>query len=379
MNAPIQTLHQLGQSLWYDNIERRLLENGALARLIAAGDIRGVTSNPSIFQKAISKSSDYDAQLEPLARKGKNAQEIYEALAIADIRSATDLFRPLYASTAGGDGYVSLEVSPYLAGDTEGTCEEAARLWDAVGRPNLMIKIPATKAGLPAITRTIAAGINVNVTLIFSQERYVEVMEAYLAGLEQRMEAGKPLDGIASVASFFVSRIDSKVDVWLQDLMEEGSPRAGLASGLEGKMAIANARLAYARYKQIFGADRFARLKAAGARVQRPLWASTSTKNPAYPDVLYVEELIGPETVNTVPPGTLDAFRDHGRAALTLEKDLDAAWKAFADFESLGLSFEKATAELEEEGVQSFADSFTALLSAVEERRENVMAVDPGG
>ena len=360
MTNAINELHNLGQSIWYDNIERRLLENGALAKMISDGEIRGITSNPSIFHNAIAKSSDYDAALAPLAKAGKRSMEIYESLAIADIRFAADLFQPLFGASGGLDGYVSLEVSPFLAHDSEKTAAEAARLWSEVDRPNLMIKIPATEAGLPAIRQSIAAGLNVNVTLIFSVERYAQVMDAYLSGLEDRLAAGRPVDHIASVASFFVSRIDSKVDEWLK---AHGDKR------LAGKMAIANAKLAYARFKEIFGSERFARLARHGARVQRPLWASTSTKNPAYPDVLYIETLIGPHTVNTVPPKTLDAFRDHGRAALTLETGVDEARQVFADFEALGLSFGEATDQLEEEGVKAFADAFTALLEAVEKRR----------
>ena len=364
MTNAIHALHALGQSIWYDNIERRLLENGALAKMVSDGEIRGVTSNPSIFHNAIAKSTDYDAALVPLARSGKTAEEIYEALAIADIQAATDLFRPLFEETSGGDGYVSLEVSPYLANDTEGTAAEALRLWKAVDRPNLMIKIPATKAGLPAIRQSIAMGLNVNVTLIFSQARYIEVMQAYLDGLEDRVSGGYPIDRIASVASFFISRIDSKVDAWLES-------KGG--SDLVGQMAVANAKLAYARYREIFTGERFRQLQSAGARVQRPLWASTSTKNPAYSDVLYVETLIGPDTVNTVPPNTLDAFRDHGKAALLLENDVESAAQAFEAFAAKGLSFDIATEELETEGVKAFADAFTALLQTVEERRKEAI------
>lgn len=360
MTNAIHQLHKLGQSIWYDNIERRLLENGALAKMISDGEIRGITSNPSIFHNAIARSNDYDSALVPLARSGKRAEDIYEALAVADIRFASDLFRPLFDETAGQDGYVSLEVSPFLAHETERTAAEAARLWKAVDRPNLMIKIPATKAGLPAIRQTIAAGINVNVTLIFSQERYIDVMDAYLSGLEDRQAAGLPMERIASVASFFVSRIDSKVDAWLEAKGE---------MELAGKMAIANAKLAYMRFKETFSSERFTGLSDQGARVQRPLWASTSTKNPAYPDVLYIETLIGPNTVNTVPPKTLEAFRDHGNAASTLEGGIADAESAFAEFEALGFSFVKATEELEWEGVRAFADAFTALLETVEKRR----------
>ncbi len=366
---PISELHSFGQSIWYDNIERRLLQNGDLAAMIAAGDIRGVTSNPSIFNNAIVNSADYDAALIPLAKKGLTREQIYESLAIADIQAACDLFLPLYEANKGDDGYVSLEVSPFLANDTEGTVTDAARLWDLVARPNLMIKIPATKEGLPAVRRTIAAGINVNVTLIFSLQRYDEVMEAYLQGLEQHLAAGGSLGSIASVASFFVSRIDSNVDARLQLLVDAADGRSEKATGLLGKIAIANAKLAYAYHKEVFDGERWEHLAANGARLQRPLWASTSTKNPAYPDTLYVDALIGPQTVNTVPPKTLNTFRDHGTAALTLESDLDEASAAFDDLRGLGIAMGEVTQELEDQGVRAFADAFTALLDSVEKRR----------
>ena len=363
-----QKAYNLGQSLWYDNIERKLLENGALAAMIENGEIYGVTSNPSIFNNAIAKSTDYDDQLVPLAEAGKSAMEIYETLAVSDIQAAADLFRPLYESTKGGDGYVSLEVNPDLARDTEVTCADALRLWQWVDRPNLMIKIPATKEGLPAITRSIISGINVNVTLIFSIDRYVEVMEAYLAGLEQRVAAGEAIDHVASVASFFISRIDSKIDGWLD---EQGGPAA---EALKGKIAIANAKAAYQRFKEIFTSQRFIALKEQGANLQRPLWASTSTKNPAYPDVLYVDRLIGPDTVNTVPPKTLAAFNDHGEISFTLEQDLDEAQEHLANLAALDLSLDKATAELENEGVAAFSKSFAELLDSVESRRNQAVA-----
>jgi transaldolase len=373
MNATLKLL-EAGQSIWYDNIQRSLLKNGELAGMIERGEIRGVTSNPTIFMNAITKSQDYDESLLPLVSSSLNNEEIFFQLAIEDIQAAADLFKPLYQKTGGGDGYVSLEVSPYLANETVETKEQARQLWQRVSRPNLMIKIPATKAGLPAITGAIAAGVNVNVTLIFSLQRYAEVMDAYLKGLEQRVEARLPLGSIASVASFFVSRVDTKVDGYLQKIIDPGGPEAQKAEALPGKAAIANARLAYADYKKVFNSERFQALKAKGARVQRPLWASTSTKNPAYRDVMYVEELIGPDTVNTVPPHTLVAFLDHGRVRLSLEEGLEAAHQVLADLETLGISMKMVTRELEEEGVKSFADSFTVLLKAVEERRQTVAA-----
>ncbi|NOY97753.1 MAG: bifunctional transaldolase/phosoglucose isomerase [Chloroflexi bacterium] len=359
MSDPIEKLHALGQSIWYDNIQRRLLENGDLAAMIERGDIRGVTSNPSIFKNAIANSNDYDAALIPLSWAGLDAESVFWELATEDIRAACDLFRPLYDETGGGDGYVSIEVSPYLAHETGRTVAQAKELWARVDRPNLMVKIPATKEGLPAIRQAIAAGINVNVTLIFAIERYLEVMDAYLSGLEDRLAAGgSSLSSIASVASFFVSRIDTKVDA----LLPEGSP-------LRGKAAIASAKLAYQEYLRVFGGGRFAALKAKGARSQRPLWASTSTKNPAYPDTLYVAELIGPDTVNTVPPKTLDAFKDHGAAALTLTADVDLSRRALTDLEAAGVSMARVTQELEDEGVRKFADAFTDLLKTIDERR----------
>ncbi len=365
----IAKLHTLGQSLWYDNIQRRLLENGALAKMIRDGDIRGVTSNPSIFNNAIAKTNDYDAALKPMAWAGWGAEEIFWQLAVEDIQAAADLFRPLYDSTNGGDGYVSLEVNPYLANDTEKTISEARRLWALVNRPNLMVKIPATQAGIPAIQQAIAAGINVNVTLIFSLQRYEEVMDAYLRGLEERAAKGLPIDSIASVASFFVSRIDTKIDAQLEKMAQGGGQNAAQAASLRGKAAIANARLAYARYEAIFGSTRFESLKAKGGRTQRPLWASTSTKNPNYRDVIYVETLIAPDSVNTVPPQTLDAFRDHGEAAVTIRQDLVGMEKALAGLESLGIHMSQVTDELEAEGVQSFSDAFTGLLKTIDDRR----------
>jgi transaldolase/glucose-6-phosphate isomerase len=362
MSESIKKLTSLGQSLWYDNIQRKLLdaERGELKALIERGDIRGVTSNPTIFQNAIAKTNDYDAALIPLAWSGWDAEKIFWRLAIEDIQQACDLFRPLYDETKGGDGYVSLEVSPYLANDTEGTIQQAKELWARVNRPNLMVKIPATKEGIPAIRQAIAAGINVNVTLIFAIERYGAVMDAYIAGLEDRVAMNEPINMVASVASFFVSRVDTKIDPRLP----EGSP-------LRGRAAIANAKFAYDAFESIFTSPRFATLKARfRARVQRPLWASTGTKNPAYSDTLYVDALIGPDTVNTVPPATLDAFRDHGNAQMTITRGLEEAQMFFAELEAAGISMQKVTQELEDEGVKSFADAFKTLLDAIESRRK---------
>ena len=363
---PIEQLHLLGQSIWYDNIERKLLVNGDFAGMINHGEIRGVTSNPSIFNNAIANSGDYDEALLTLAKRGFSKQEIYEHLAIQDIQAACDLFLPLYDKSDGGDGYVSLEVSPYLAYDSVGTYDEAIRLWSWVNRPNLMIKIPATKAGLSSIEMSIASGINVNVTLIFSVERYKEVMNAYIAGLEQRIKVGNPINQIASVASFFVSRIDSFIDAQLNEIED---PQA---LALRGKIAVANAKLAYTVHGNVFSNKRWVELKRYNGRIQRALWASTSTKNPSYSDTKYVDELIGPNTVNTVPPATLAAFQDHGTASLTLTSDVDDAQAAMNHLLELGISIEEVTLELETKGVKSFSDAFTDLLATVEFRRNSV-------
>jgi transaldolase len=354
----ISKLTQLGQSLWLDNIQRKQLENGELKAMIERGDIRGMTSNPTIFNNAIAKSNDYDAALKSMSWAGWDAEKIFWQLAIEDIRAACDLFSPLYEETNGGDGFVSLEVSPYIANDTNATLAQVEQLWARVRRPNLMVKIPATKAGIPAIRKAISVGINVNVTLIFSLQRYAEVMEAYLSGLEDHLAAGHSIQHIASVASFFVSRVDSKID-----------PKLAEESPLRGKAAIANAKLAYEAFENTFATRRWENLKIKGARVQRPLWASTSTKNPAYPDTIYVDNLIGPETVNTVPPATLEAFRDHGVAEVTITRALDPAKEAIDQLEASGISMEVVTQELEEEGVKAFADAFTQLLKTIDERR----------
>jgi transaldolase/glucose-6-phosphate isomerase len=370
MSLKISKLTDLGQSLWYDYMERRILENGELAALIDQGEIRGLTSNPSIFNHAIAKSKDYDSALIPMSWAGYSDKVILEHLMIEDITRVADLLRPLYDRTHGGDGFVSLEVRPDLAYDTDKTIAEAQRLWNIVNRPNVMIKIPATQPGLRAIQQSIAAGININITLIFSIDRYKQVIEAYLSGLEDRIRAGKPVDHINSVASFFVSRIDTKVDKYLEPITQSSGQKAQIAKSLLGKIAIANARLAYEEFRKVFESDRFWKLQVKGAKLQRPLWASTSTKNPAYPDTMYVDELIGNHTINTVPPQTLEAFRDHGKVQLTIEKHLDQAKKAFSDLEAVGISMKKVTHELEEEGVQTFSESYDSLIDSVKNRRE---------
>ena len=368
-------LQVLGQSVWYDNIRRGLIISGELQRLIDRG-IVGVTSNPTIFQRAIAASNDYDAALRDLALAGHSTPEIYEALAIADIQAAADLLRPVYERTAGDDGYVSLEVSPDLAHDTEGTVDAARRLFDAIGRPNVMIKVPATPAGLPAITRLIADGVNINVTLIFSVQVYAQVADAYIAGLERRLAAGLPLDNVRSVASVFVSRIDTAVDALLQERLaasDDAATRARIEA-LLGKAAIANSKITYRRFQEIFGAPRFQALRARGARVQRPLWASTSTKNPAYRDVVYVEELIGPDTVNTMPPATIDAFADHGRVRQTLTEGLAEAEATLTQLTALGIDLEAVMQRLLDEGVKAFADSVHDLLACIDAKRHALQA-----
>ncbi len=368
MTSPLHQLTALGQSIWYDNIQRSLLENGGLAKMIAEDAITGLTSNPSIFDKAISKSSDYDAALTALLAENPAAdvKTLYEALAISDIQAAADLMRPVYDRTDGVDGYVSLEVAPTLADDTDGTIAEARRLFKTVNRPNLMIKVPATKAGLPAITTLIGEGINVNVTLMFSLQHYDDVAEAYLAGLEKLAANGGDVSRVASVASFFVSRVDTIFDKALEAIGTDE------ALALRGKMGVANAKAAYRRFQQVFGGERFAALKAQGARVQRPLWASTSTKNPAYSDVLYVEELIGADTVNTMPPQTIIAFKDHGIAEPRLTRDVDAALATMEAVAALGIDYADLTETLQAQGVKAFADAFADLLDNLAAKREKL-------
>jgi len=358
---------ELGQSMWYDNISRELLDSGELARLVASAGVRGVTSNPTIFQKAMTTAAAYVPEFTRLAATGKNASQIYETLAVADIQRGADLLRGVYDAAGGKDGFISLEVSPTLAHDTEGTINEAKRLWAAVDRPNLMIKIPATAEGVPAIRASIAAGISVNVTLIFSIASHAKVIDAFLSGLEDRVKRNQPIDRIGSVASFFVSRVDTAVDKLLDG-------KGGAALALRGKAAIANAKLAYELFEKEFGSPRFAALKAKGAQFQRPLWASTSTKNPAYKDTIYVDALIGAHTVDTLPPATLTAFNDHGTVALTIRDDLAGAKKLLRDVEAAGVSMEKVCADLLTDGVASFAKSFQDLLAAVEARRKEIPA-----
>ena len=358
ISNPLVRLGELGQSPWYDYITRDLLASGELDRLIRDDGLRGMTSNPTIFEKAIAGSRLYDDDIRMLTDQGKTAAEIFETLAVGDVRAACDRFAPVYESSAGGDGLVSLEVSPALANDTAGTIREAERLWGAVDRPNAMIKIPGTRAGLPAITHCIAAGISVNVTLLFAVERYAEVIDAFLEGMDQRLGRQLPLRQVASVASFFVSRVDGKVDPLLD---AQGDPRA-----LRGKIAIANACTAYRLFEWSLGTPRWDRLAKAGARPQRPLWASTSTKDPRYSDVHYVEALVAPRTVNTLPPETFAAYRDHGRPAVRIREGMAQAAGLLKAAEECGIDVPTITHDLEIDGVAKFAASHASLLAGIE-------------
>lgn len=367
MQNPLVTLQHLGQSPWHDNIHRDLITSGALAQMIAAGDITGLTSNPTIFEQAIAHGDAYDDALRALAAQGQPPAAIFDALAIEDITNAADLFQPVFARSNGHDGYVSIEVSPTLAHDTSQTIAEARRLWRAVARPNVMVKIPATPEGIPAIETAIAEGINVNVTLIFSLERYAAVMAAYLEGLRARAAAGGDVASIASVASFFVSRVDSAVDRLLDEQIAAGGNAEALRA-LQGQAGIANAKLAYEAFQRTFGGVEFAELAARGARRQRPLWASTSSKNPSYPDVYYVEALIGPDTVDTMPPATIAAYRDHGMPEVRITRGLDAARDTLTRLAAAGIDLASVLARLEAEGVASFAKSYDSLLAVVARR-----------
>jgi transaldolase/glucose-6-phosphate isomerase len=364
----------MGQSVWLDQMRRSLLNTGELMRLIDNDGLRGLTSNPTIFEKAISGSQDYAEQLALLARAGGSVSHIYEEVVVQDISGAADTFRGVYDASDAGDGFCSLEVSPLLADDTKATIEEAKKLFARVNRPNVMIKVPATPAGLPAIEELIAFGLNINVTLIFAVDVYEKVADAYIKGLERRAAAGQPVDRVGSVASFFVSRIDNMVDKQLSQLAEKATDdvQKERITVLMGKTAIANAKLAYESFQRIFGSERFAALRAKGAKVQRPLWASTSTKNPSYPDTMYVDTLIGPDTVNTLPPQTLEAFRDHGTVAPTLATGLDEAHRVFEELAGVGIDMKSVTDKLTEEGVKSFSDSFHELIKVIEARHDEV-------
>lgn len=370
--SPLKHLNDYGQAIWLDFLSRRFIAEGGLKRLVDEDGLAGVTSNPSIFEKAIVNSSDYDASLEAADRYGNlDERALFERVAVEDIQKAADVLRPVYEATRHRDGYVSIEVSPYLAMRTEETVAEARRLWHAVGRENLMIKVPATTPGIPAIRRLTGEGINVNITLLFSQKVYEDVVEAYLKGLEDLIAHGGNPAKIASVASFFVSRIDTAVDKLLEARLgetDDNSERLALTS-VRGKVAIANAKLAYQRYKRLFAGPRWERLRAKGAPTQRLLWASTGTKNPEYSDVLYVEELIGPDTINTMPPATMDAFREHGKLRASLEEDLDGARHVMATLERLGISIDEITAKVLDDGIHLFSDAMDKLLGAIARKR----------
>lgn len=366
---PLLGLKSLGQSIWLDYLRRDSLENGDLKAWICHDGARGLTSNPSIFEKAIGGSHDYDQAIRLMALEGKSGVEMYQALTIEDIQRAAEFFRPIYNRFEGRDGFVSLEVSPKLAHDTEGTILEARQLWTAVDRPNIFIKVPATKEGIPAIQQLIGEGININITLLFGLPRYREVIEAYLSGLEILAANGKPLNRIASVASFFLSRIDVLADPIIEKLITGGGAAAEMAAGLRGQVAIASAKVAYQIYQEIFNRERFRRLAQQGARPQRLLWASTGTKNPEYSDVKYVEPLIGLDTINTLPIETLDAYRDHGKPHLSIEDGKEDAYRVLAGLRQVGIDLDGITQQLEDEGVTKFIKAYDQLLTILGEKR----------
>ena len=374
MTNPLLQLKTLGQSVWYDTVDRAQLNNGLFKRMLDEDGVVGVTSNPTIFQKSINHGDAYDEQMTQLVRENKSTSEIYEALVIRDIRTVADMLLPIYEKANRQDGFVSLEVSPDLAHDSVATLNEARRFWKLVDRPNLMIKIPATPEGLPVVRQTLSEGMNINITLIFSIEDYREVAEAYISALEERNAEGKDISHIASVASFFVSRVDTLVDQLLENKIKatNDSTEQQKLKSLEGKAAIANARLVYHEFKHIFHSPRFETLKHSGAHVQRPLWASTSTKNPAYRDVLYAEELVGPDTVDTMPLETIENFRDHGKVRLSVEDDIQQAKDELAELEKVGIHYDQVTQQLQVEGVQKFADSFHELFKGIESKKQTI-------
>jgi transaldolase len=362
----LRTLLDAGQSIWLDFIDRRILHDGSLVQRIREDGLGGMTSNPSIFEKALAESSAYDAQVESASDNARTAWELFELIETEDVRMACDIFSEVYRETKGADGYVSIEVSPGVAADSSATIEEAHRLWSTVDRPNVMVKVPGTPEGAVAVRQLIADGINVNITLLFAIAAHDRVIEAYMAGLEDRLSAGQSIDHMASVASFFVSRVDTEVD---KRLDASGAPDA---ASLKGRAAIANAKLAYRLFTQRFAGARWDMLASRGAKVQRPLWASTSTKNPAYRDVLYVEQLIGPHTVNTLPPATIEAFRDHGQCARTVDRDYADAEQVIAKLEQIGISFQSVTDKLLVEGLASFQKSFDTLIAGLERKTESL-------
>jgi transaldolase len=376
MTNPLLELKRHDQSVWYDDLNRKLIVTGSLQRMVDEDGVSGGTSNPSIFEKAISGTDAYDEHLRKLAGEGRDLPEIYDALTITDVSMSADIFRPIYDETQAGDGYASLEVSPLIANDAQASIDAAHRLFGALDRPNAMIKIPGTPEGLPAIEQCLADGININITLLFGVENYEQVAWAYISALEKRWAAREPIDRIGSVASFFVSRVDTLVDEKLNQKIEGATSedeRETLRS-LLGKAAVANAKIAYAKYKEIFSSPRWLVLAEAGAKVQRCLWASTSTKNPEYRDVMYVEPLIGPDTINTMPLSTLDAFRDHGAVRETLEEGLDEAFETIRKIEAAGIDFKAVTDELQVQGVKLFSDSFAKANESIKQKRDALVA-----
>jgi transaldolase len=368
----LHRLHDAGQSIWLDYIDRAILRSGDLQRRIRDDALTGMTSNPTIFEKALAEGTAYDEQLRN-APPGLTAWELFEVIATDDVRTACEQFRRVYDETDGGDGFVSIEVSPALANDAEATVREARRLWQTVGRPNVMIKVPGTEAGARAVRRLIADGINVNITLLFAIDAHRRVIDAYLAGLEERSAAGRPIDHIGSVASFFVSRVDTEVDKRLDARIASAPPaEAERLAALKGRAAITNAKLAYRLFRQQFSGPRWEALRARGAKLQRPLWASTSTKNPAYRDVMYVEQLIGPDTVNTMPPATIEAFRDHGEVTRTVDTGLDEAERVIADLERHGIPLNEVTEKLLVDGLASFQKSFDTLIAGLERKTRSL-------
>ncbi|MFL5528641.1 MAG: transaldolase [Gemmatimonadaceae bacterium] len=373
----LQELHDVGQSIWLDSIDRRMLHDGELDRRVREDALTGMTSNPTIFQKALSSSNAYDEQITDAEDKGLTNWELFELLETTDVRDACKHFAGVYSLSRGNDGYVSIEVSPGVSNSADASVEEARRLWAAVDCPNLMVKVPGTREGAVAVRRLIAEGINVNITLLFAIEAHERVIDAYIAGLEDRLNAGQPIDGLASVASFFVSRVDTEVDKRLDALIAKASgAEKERIKMLKGRAAIANAKLAYRLFRQKFSGPRWEALAKEGARLQRPLWASTSTKNPEYRDVMYVEELIGPDTVNTMPPATIDAFRDHGAIDKTVDKKLGAAEGLLKEIEALGISMKEVTEKLLVDGIASFQKSFDELIAGLDAK---IGALTPGG
>lgn len=361
----VKNIHEHGQSIWLDFFDRELMDSGKLQKLIDEDGLAGITSNPSIFEKAVAGNSDYDEDIKKLSGEGKNNEEIFFGFATNDIRRAADILKPVFDKAKGTDGFVSLEVSPHLANDTEGTIKQARELWKSVDRKNVMIKIPGTKEGLPAIRKCISEGININITLLFGIPRYLEVTEAYISGLEDRLKTNHPIDHIASVASFFLSRIDVMLDPVLKDKK---------LNDMVGEVAIASAKVAYENYKQVFFSDRFRKLEKLGAKKQKVLWASTSAKDPSFSDVKYVEALIGPDTINTLPLETIDDFRDHGKVQDHLENNLMHAKKVLGKLKENNIDIDEVTQKLEDEGVQKFNKSYDSLIKAIESKRKKQTA-----